>query len=171
MPLPKILTNIFSSGASDLVKNIGEAIDRNVTNKEEAAMLKLEAEKVAYSHVEEMAKLALQDKQADLADTQQARSTNVQIQESDKASFLSKNVPYFIDMFIFLIWGTMTIYIIGRFLNILKAQQGVDFSGVLGIYSGITAIAMTVLNFHRGTSRGSEDKQKQINEMMKKPQN
>lgn len=166
MPLPKILTNIFSGGASDLIKNIGEAVDRNVTNKEEAALIKLEVEKAAYTHTEKMAEITAQTFEAELKDIQDARGTNVKIQESDKASWLSKNVAYMLDLFIFLIWGSMTVYLICVMLNFIKLNTGADTSGVLGVYSGITAIAMTVLTFHRGTSRGSEDKQKQINKMM-----
>lgn len=87
---------------------------------------------------------------------------------NDKSSWLSKNIAYLIDSFIMLIWGSMTVYLICVMLNFVKADIGADVSGVLGVYSGVTAIAMTVLNFHRGTSKGSEDKSKQITQMMNK---
>lgn len=162
MPLPNFLTKIFSGGAKDLIGTIGDTIDQLTMSKEEKEQLRIKLIEATNSHLEKMTALAQAETDSYLKDVADARSTNVQIQNSDKASWLSKNVAYIIDLFVFIIWGAMTIYIIGKFLNIIKAQQGVDFSGILGIYSGITAIAMTVLNFHRGSSKGSEDKSKQI---------
>lgn len=134
---------------------ISGLIDNITTSKEEklAAQAKLlELQNAFETKVQE---LALEREKAILADVADARASNVKIQ-GDKPGWMAKNVAYVLDLFIFAIWGAMTIYIICKFLNIIKAQQGVDFSGILGIYSGITAIAVTVLNFHRGSSVGSK---------------
>lgn len=90
----------------------------------------------------------------DLQDVANSRGANVKIQESQFASWMAKNVPYLIDMFIMIIWGSLTIYFAARFLNIIKTET-VDLSPLLGIYSGVTALATQVLNFHRGSSMGS----------------
>lgn len=165
-PLLTKVVGLFTGGEGKLVGAIGKVADSLITSKEEKEQLKIELAKVVNAHTQEMGKQAIQETESYLKDVQDARQSNVKIQ-GDKPSWMAKNVAYIIDLFVFLIWGAMTIYIICKFLNIIKAQEGVDFSGILGIYSGITAIAMTVLNFHRGSSRGSEDKQKQINEFMK----
>lgn len=169
IPLP--VGKIAEAGAK-ITENITGVIGKLFARKEglkiqEVNLKEVEAEiqQSVNNHLIDVLKVQQEEYEAMLKDTADARKSNVDIQNSEKASWLSKNVAYIIDLFVFLIWGCMTIYIICKFLNIIKATSGVDFSGILGIYSGITAIAMTVLNFHRGSSKGSEEKQKQINKM------
>lgn len=164
-----LVSGLFGDGG------ITKLIDSVTTTKEEKLQLNAELQKIQNDfelklkdHLIEMKRLELEERKAYLADTADARSNNAKIQESDKASWLAKNVAYILDIFIFSVWGAMTVYLILMMLNFVKADKGADVSGVLGVYSGITAIAMTVLNFHRGTSRGSEDKSKQINSMINK---
>lgn len=102
---------------------------------------------------------------ADNANTANAREMNAKIQ-GDKPSWLAKNIGYFIDIILVLAWLGMTFYIVARALKIIDVDgKSVDFSVVLGIYSGVTAMASTVVNFHRGSSQGSADKQRLIERM------
>lgn len=89
----------------------------------------------------------------DLAD---ARNHNIKIQESDNASWMAKNVPYIFDAFILLIWGFMTVYLVLAWIGIIKASENADMTGILGIYSGVSALAMAVIQYHRGSSSGSK---------------
>ena len=170
LPLGKLaevgakITGIIGDNINSLLHRKENLLAKEVDLKEVEA----EVQKAVQDNLLEFAKLQQAEYEAMLKDTADARNSNVQIQNSERASWLAKNVAYCIDLFVFTIWGAMTVYIICKFLNIIKAQQGVDFSGILGIYSGITAIAMTVLNFHRGSSKGSEDKQKQLNSLQNK---
>jgi len=86
-----------------------------------------------------------------------------------KKNWLIENVAVLIDLIIILVWAGLTCYITGKFLGIIKSQQGVDFSGILGIYAGVTGLATQIVSFHRGSSKGSEDKSKQIDSLMSKP--
>jgi hypothetical protein len=62
-------------------------------------------------------------------------------------------------MFILLIWGFMTIYIAMRWLGFIESTNGnPDMTGILGIYSGLTALATMIIQFHRGSSDGSQKK-------------
>ena len=167
MALPPFFTDAIAKAADGITKSMMNGLDKLFTSKDEKMKNQVELDKIqaelqkeTVKHLEEMAKLQFEETKAYLADTADARNSNVKIQESDKASWLSKNLAYILDAFIFLIWGSMTVYLIAMMLNFVKADKGADVSGVLGVYSGVTAIAMTVLNFHRGTSRGSEVKQK-----------
>lgn len=101
-----------------------------------------------------------------LNDISDARESNTKIQETSNASWLSKNVAYFIDIFVILLWGTLTCYLLFIMLQIIKKEDGVDYTGVTAIWGGVTAIATTIINFHRGSSKSSEDKSKQINDMI-----
>lgn len=85
-----------------------------------------------------------------------------------KKNWLSENVANIIDLVIALIWSSLSIYITAKFLGIIKAQQGVDFSGVLGVYAAVTGLMTQVIQFHRGSSKGSEDKSKQLDALMGK---
>ncbi len=67
-----------------------------------------------------------------------------------------------------LIWGAVTIYILARMLNLISKDDKVDFTGVLAMWGGITALATTVVNFHRGSSAGSKSKSEQIEKLTNK---
>lgn len=92
--------------------------------------------------------------QMDLADLDSARTSNANIQQSQFSSWMAKNVPYIIDCFVLLIWGVMTVFIIAKAFNMIK-DMAIDWTPILGIYSGVTAMATQIISFHRGSSAGS----------------
>lgn len=156
MPLPNFITKLFGGGANELLNTADKLIDNLTLSKEEKEQFKTEFLKASNEHIEKMAGMAEQELQAYLKDVADSRSSNVQIQTSDQSGWLAKNVAYCLDIFVLLIWGGMTVYIVAKFLNIIKSQQGVDFSGVLGLYAGVTALATQIIGFHRGSSVGSK---------------
>lgn len=74
---------------------------------------------------------------------------------------------YFLDGFIMLIWGTMTCYIVARVFNLVGDGKQPDLTVVLGIYSGVMAFATTVVQYHRGSSMGSKNKDQVLIENQK----
>lgn len=86
-----------------------------------------------------------------------------------KKSWLSENVAFILDLIVVFVWSVLSIYIAGKFLGIIKAQVGVDFSGVLGVYAAVCAQMSTTMGWHRGSSKSSDDKSKQIDTLMNKP--
>jgi len=90
----------------------------------------------------------------DMQDLANARAHSVEMQRSQFSSWMAKNIPYFIDVFISLIWGGMTFYIVATAVRLVQIE-GVDTSSILGIYAGVTALMTQVLSFHRGSSHGS----------------
>jgi hypothetical protein len=102
---------------------------------------------------------------ADNANTASAREMNAKIQ-GDKPSWLAKNIGYLIDILLVVVWAILTFYIVGRALHIIDTEgKTVDFTTVLGIYAGVSTMCGTVVNFHRGSSQGSSDKQKTIDRL------
>lgn len=95
--------------------------------------------------------------QLDMADLDSARKSNSDIQQSQFSSYLAKNVPYFIDCFVLLTWGIMTFFIIAKAFSLI-ADITIDWAPILGIYSGVTAMATQIISFHRGSSAGSRMK-------------
>ena len=166
MPLPNI-KELFAGGASKLVDSVKGVISEFHISPEDSKKLEQSMLEITNKHIETMSALAQSEYEAQLKDVANARDSNVKIQESDKSSWLSKNVAYFIDIFVILIWGILTIYIIASALKIIKTTN-VDLTGIYGLYATVTAVAMTIINFHRGSSRSSQDKDKQINTMINK---
>jgi len=178
--MPGILTalkGVISGKGPELVKAVGDGLDNLFTSKEEKAILEnkkseiealLQEKIMAHEErVEEIAieklKVEIDREKAYLADTQDARMNNTKIQESDKASWLSKNVGYILDLFLGAIWGTVTVFIVAKAFKIIDSNA--DMTAVLSIYGTITAVFMISLQFHRGTSKGSEDKSKELKEI------
>lgn len=159
------LDKLFGSGAKGLVDSVGSALDGLITNKEELAMAKLAAEKEVNRHIEAMGTNITKELELQLADVANSRDTNQKIQESEHASWFSKNTGYFLDIFITLIWAGLTFYIAAKYMNLIASATGVDFSGVWGLYSTVSSLMMVVLSWHRGSSRGSAEKASQIERM------
>lgn len=67
MPLPNFLKNIFSGGASELVKTVSNVIDEYNLSPEEKEKLKADFLKATNEHIEKMEGLALQETEAFLA--------------------------------------------------------------------------------------------------------
>lgn len=161
-----IISKIFSGGAEKLVGTIGGIVDDLTLSKEEKEKLKIDTLNAVNAHEEKMASLAQSELESQLKDIQSARDSNVKIQESEKASFWAKNTAYFLDVFIGAIWGFITVFLVAKALH-LADNLNADMTAVLSIYSTVTAIFMICINFHRGTSIGSQNKQKTIDKLMK----
>lgn len=159
-----IITNLFSGGAGEIIKQIGGVVDNLTTTKEEKETLKIEMEKVVNSHLEKMTEEANREFELQLKDVQNSRDSNVKIQESEHASWLAKNVAYCLDILLGVVWSIGTFYILARAMKLVSGEA--DMTIVLSIHGTITAVFMTIVNFHRGTSKGSEDKGKQLHTML-----
>ncbi len=75
-------TKIFSTGASDLVESLGDAIDKNVTSDEERLILRKDLEKIGTS---------FKAKTAELEASYQEELTK-RWQSDNQASALARNV-------------------------------------------------------------------------------
>lgn len=157
-----ILSKIFSSGAGELVDKVKDVADEFHFSGEEKEAFKQKMTQLINEHEDNKAKLAQNEIDSYLRDTQSARDSNVKIQTAEKPPLFIKVTPYAIACLTGIIWGSMTVYIIASMMNIIKRDPGVNFEGVLGIYAGITGTFGVVLNFFFGTSKSSEDKNKMV---------
>lgn len=151
------LKGAISGKGPELVKNIFEGIDSLKTSDEERGVLdnkraEIEAiikEKVML-HEEKIQELALKETESYLADTQQARSTNVSIQESDKASWMAKNTMY-------ILAGIVTIGFLSLLIYMLKYEVPEKNERIMDILLGSLGTAwITIINFFFGTSISSK---------------
>ena len=155
-----LLDKIIAGGAGDLVEKLGATVDRFVTTKAETEDQRLQAEQIKEAAAQAVRNFELdllrqaQEAEAQLLkDSADARAANVALQQAS-GSWLSKNVGYLLDLLLAGIWGGCTLYLIARALHLLNSG-GADLTGVLAIYSTVTAAFMTSQTFHRGSSAGS----------------
>lgn len=160
MPLLDKLNGLFQSGSSKLVDSIGNALDKNISNKEELAKAKLEFEKELNRHLESIKTNAKEITLAELKDMDSARNREVQIATSDKAPLINKIILPILAAFVtfgfFGILAYMLLYEIPQankdVLNIMLGSLGTAWIGIIFYYFG--------------SSSGSASKQKQLDKIM-----
>jgi hypothetical protein len=168
--MANFLTSLFSSGASSLVTAVGDAIDKVVTSDEEKKELDNEIAKATMQHEAQMASLGLQEKQAYLADLDSARVNQSRVQESEHASWLSKNVHSFLAVSIIALTFFMYWYIAFSDQSTTKimAPNSPMKDIVIYILGALTTVATQVVSYFFGSSTGSADKSRALNEIAKK---
>jgi len=156
------LKNLISGKGSDIIESVSGVIDTFVQTKEEKEEVKAKVTAEVNRHLEVLGNQQNEELKAYLSDVANSREMNTRIQESDKASWLSKNIAYMIDALLILSFITMLIMIFNRVVPESNKELFYTGFGLLGGYVG------TVINFHRGTSKGSENKQKQLDKISDK---
>lgn len=159
------LKGLFGGKGSELVKELGTGLDNLFTSKEEKAILenkKIEIENLLQEKVlahevrmEELAiervKIELESDKAYLADVQDARGNNTRIQDSERASWLSKNMLY-------LLAGLVTLGFFGLLAYLFKHEVPEENKDILNIMLGSLGTAwITIIAFFFGSSMGSKN--------------
>lgn len=117
---------------------------------------KLEADPEAAARLRE---IDLKEFELHNANTDSARKMNAEIQNSANASWLSKNIAYVIDCVI--VCATL-------FLSWFAFVKGVPPENKELVYMALGSLLTmcgTVLNFHRGSSQGSKDKNSELEKL------
>lgn len=142
-----------------LLGNIGNAIDAIPDLSPDQKQMAKEILKFEMAELNELDGMIF-------ADRKNARETNLQMQVSETPGWLAKNVAYCIDIMLALVWGSLTIYIAGKFMNLVT--DGSNMTSVLSLYATVTAVFSVVVQYHRGSSISSRSKDEQINRMINK---
>ena len=109
-----------------------------------------------------MASLTQAEVEAYLKDTQSARDANVRIQESDKASWLAKNVSYILALVI-------TVGFFGLLSYMLKFEVPNGNKDVMNILLGSLGTAwITIVGFFFGSSIGSKEANASLKKVLSK---
>lgn len=157
--MPLDLKGLFQKGSAVLVEKIGNAFDQNFQNKEEREAAKLALQQEINRNMEALIADATKQVEMENADRADAREMNAKIQEAENASWMSKNVAYIIDLSLLAIFYVMLTIIIFKAVPESNKELFYTAFGALVSYVG------TCITFHRGTSKGSEDKGKVIERM------
>ena len=97
-----------------------------------------------------------------LADVQGARDSNSAIQRSKNSSWLAKNLPYVLDIAIIAAMIVM-IYVV-VFHEVVSNNKEIFYSS----FGTLLALASQVINFHRGSSKETEENNAILRDDIKK---
>ena len=86
------LKGLFQGKAKEVLDSAFKGLDGLITNKEELAKIRLEAEQELTRHAEVLEANAIKEIELRMADVADSRHATTAIQESEKASWMSKNV-------------------------------------------------------------------------------
>lgn len=161
------LRDLFTKAAPPPTEQVREAVDRFMPSEAEAAALKAELEEQLRAYHLRLQELEKQAGESLLADVQDARDKDLRRLESLRTPPLGRYVGYVLDLLVGGVWAACTIYLLLRALKLVDAG-GADLTGVLALYSTVTATFMTCLTFHRGSSAGSQAKDAALRAQLEK---
>lgn len=158
------IKDLFSGGANTLVDSVGKVLDNVITTKEEKLQLENELRKSEMQYQLELKKLSNEERQMILSDISSARQREVQVQTSEYATKLSKNVSPI------LAFGTTFLTMLFFYILVFKPNSISPQSKevVLYILGVLSAILTQVYSYYFGSSMGSADKSRTLAEMQKK---
>lgn len=168
-----VLDKFFSSTGEGLLKGVGDAVSE-VAGKFKAdptmtAELNEKLQELIINDRQATQKLVEAQYEAQLADIQNARDMQVKVNQAPTASWLTKNINPMLALFVAMIWGAMTVYLVLRMLNFIAANPNVNMTAVLGVYSAISGTMGILMNFYFGSSDSSKSKDETIASIAKAP--
>ena len=149
-----VLQGVEKLTGIDLSKEELTAEDKQKIMDSQIEIMKIDFEKIK---LETEAKL--EDKRLDIQNTNNAQVMNTQIQASEFSSKLAKNTAYIIDLVLVLSLVVLVFCLFIFKLPIENKELAYTMFGSFLMYVG------TVINFHRGSSKGSNEKQELINQI------
>lgn len=166
--MANFFTNLFSSGASNLVDSIGEAIDKNFTTDDERLERRNELDKAEMAYKTEMAHIQLDTTKAFLEDTANARENQTAIQTSENATWLAKNIHPMLALGIVGLTFFMFYMILNTGVDDANKMSPDKKEIIIYILGALTTIATQVAAYFFGSSQGSKDKQNSLNNLAMK---
>jgi hypothetical protein len=152
------LGELFAGGASTLVDSVGKVLDNVITTKEEKGQLDNEIVKAEMQYNLDMQRLSNEEKAMVIGDISNARQREVQIQTSETATKLSKNITP--DLALGTVLITLALFYVLVFSP--KTVEGDSKDIVMYILGVLSAVLTQIYSYYFGSSAGSVAKQKTI---------
>lgn len=161
----EIITGILSSLLGNKLTSVAKAVvDKGVDYVEDKLGIKLEPdmspEKIAEIKIQ-MQKHEEFRIQEENKNTASAREMNTAVQSTADASFLAKNAAYILDFGIVI--AAVALSAICFFIGIPIANEQIVYTTLGSLWT----LAASVVNFHRGSSSGSQAKQVTLDNVLK----
>lgn len=144
-----ILGKIFSKGAEALVGSIGEAIDRNITSKDEREKNNIELQKIVTAHIQEMEKQSNEVMRLEVEDRSSARLRET---EFVKATGHIDYLMWTLAVSGLAIFGYMTWFVLNK---LVPAENEKLIYHLFGIIEGVV---LSIFGYFFGSSAGSRIK-------------
>lgn len=157
--MPNIFQKIFSGGAGEIVDKVANAVDRFVQTKEEKDAVNLEIRKVVSEELKAMEAEHTKQLEVYQKEMDSARNREIQIATSDKAPLLNKIVTPILALTVVAL--TFILFYMLMFKTVGNEKDIIIY--VLGVLS---AVCTQIISFYFGSSKGSEDKQKQLDKLI-----
>ena len=159
-PIKNFIANTLGIGKGELVKNIGDVIDKFIQTPEEKQKASIELTKIINEHEQKMSETAVKELEVILKDNDSARNRQVQIATSEQAPLLNKIVTPILALGVIILTFVL-------FYMVMFKSLGAEKDIVIYILGVLSAISTQIVSYYFGSSRGSDEKQKQINSMIK----
>jgi hypothetical protein len=152
------LQNLFSGGANTLVDSVGKVLDNVVTTKEEKMQLDNEIRKSEMQFQLDLKKLSNEEQQMILGDIASARQREMQVQTSEHATKLSKNISPLLAL------GTVLLTLALFYVLIFSPDtvKGDSKDIVMYILGVLSAVLTQIYSYYFGSSQGSAEKSRTI---------
>ena len=149
-----LISKIFA-GTKDggLVSSIGSIVDNLTTTKGEKMQLDLELKKAEWDYINEARRLDNEERGVILQDKDSARKMHRQVQTSDKATRLNKNVSAYLAL---ITTGlSFALFFVIMFFPEQLQERGKDI--IIYILGVLSAIVTQVFSFYFGSSMAKEE--------------
>jgi len=144
-----ILAGAITAKGKDVIEEkLGVNIEESLGTEEGRIKLR----QLELDHEEFLVTAAQKKAELELENTKSARDMNTKIQESGNASFLAKNAAYYLDFLIII--ATLIMGYILFFIEIPEKNMQLLYMA----FGSLITMCGTILNFHRGTSNSSKEK-------------
>jgi hypothetical protein len=155
-----LLASAVTAKGKDLIEEkLGVDLDKEMGSEEGRIRLReleLKHEEFLIESAQKKAEQELEVIKVSNADTASARDMNTRIQESTNASGFAKNAAYYLDFVI--VGATLVLAYILFFVQIPEENLQLLYMG----FGSLLTMCGTILNFHRGTSHSSREKDSAI---------
>lgn len=165
------VTSKTAGGILDGLTNSVNSIFNTTADKDKMAQFTSQAQQAIQAeldkHNEALQVVAEQQYNDQLKDVQNARAMEIAMQNATAGSWMSKNIVPMIAVFVNIVWGAVSGYLLLRIMAIISANPNVNMTALMGFYAGLTAIETIIVSFYFGSSKSSQTKDETISSIAK----
>lgn len=156
------LKNLIGGKGSEIIESVGEVADKFITTKHEKDQFNAEVQEKLNAHIATMESEATKQFDIQMKDMASSRDREIQIATSDKAPRLNKLITPILALVV------IALVFLLFYLIMFKPNIGVEKDILVFVLGALISQSGQVLSYYFGSSRGSMDKQAQIDKMINK---
>jgi len=155
------ISELLAGGADKIISSVGNVLDNVISTKEEKMQLENEIAKAEMQFQLELRKLSIDERRMMIEDTASARNREIQIQTSEQATKLAKNVSPLLAL------GTVVIVLALFYVLVFSPStvKGDSKDIVMYILGVLSAVLTQIYSYYFGSSAGSQAKDRTISGM------